>query len=334
MVECYFLTHGKSSCILGDLLGARIDGGGIMAESIEEGWHTHTVIDKSELEEYLHKISSDSDGRLEVQTHCVAVGGDTIDSDALIEFASEKFPYLVFPEDEVEERFPEVYRDALAKAGLREDAIRDGLYGELLLFLLVEGLLDLPMISHKIAGKQNPTDEVKGSDGLFFGEFHGEDALGIGEAKFFTNRNAGIRDSLESTDRFHGSGGASTRNHELEVATNNLSDNLSQKQIEELAERLTANTSDYRLVHPIFVGYEEDELNRLQAQAADGNELEETLFKFLEDSSGTLEYVQDHLKEYEELQKHWLVFILLPVEDSDSFKQRLRNRIFFPWRTG
>lgn len=305
-----------------------------MAESVEEDWHTHTVIDKTELEEYLREVSSNSDGRLEVQTHCIAVGGDTIDTDALIEFASEKFPYLVFAEDELEERFPSGYRDALARTGFREDHVRDGLYGELLLFLFVEGLLNLPMISHKIAGKQNPTDEVKGSDGVFFGEYRGEDAVGIGEAKFFTDRNDGIRDSLESTDRFAGSDGAGRRNHELEVAANNLSENLSRERIVELSERLTSNKSDYRLVHPIFVGYEEEELTRMQAEVMEGDELEERLFEFLYDDGEAFEYVQKQLEGYTELQKHWLVFILLPVENTDLFKEQLKDRIYFPWGGG
>lgn len=278
--------------------------------------------------EYLEEVSNKSEDRLEVQTHCIAVGGDTIDSDALIEFASQKFPYLVFPEEEVEERAEVVYRDAQERAGLHDDAIRDGLYGELLLFLLVDGLLDLPMISHKIAAKQNPQDEVKGSDGLFFGEYHGEEALGIGEAKFFTEKKAGIRDSLESTDRFHGSGGSSTRNHELEVASNSLSRNLSRERIEELSERLTATKSDYRLVHPIFVGYEEEELTQLQVEATDGDELQEMLVEHLEDGGETHDYIRRQLEGYEELRKQWLVFILLPVDNPDSFKKRLKERIF------
>lgn len=299
-----------------------------MSGPVTGGWHIHTVIEREELVEYLEEVSNKSEDRLEVQTHCIAVGGDTIDSDALIEFASQKFPYLVFPEEEVEERSEVVYRDAQERAGLRDDVIRDGLYGELLLFLLVDGLLDLPMISHKIAAKQNPQDEVKGSDGLFFGEYHGEEALGIGEAKFFTEKKAGIRDSLESTDRFHGSGGSSTCNHELEVVSNSLSRNLSRERIEELSERLTATKSDYRLVHPIFVGYGEEELTQLQVEATDGDELQEMLVEHLEDGGETHDYIRRQLEGYEELRKQWLVFILLPVDNPDSFKKRLKERIF------
>lgn len=298
-----------------------------MSESVTEGWHTHTVIDQEELMKHLLPLSEVNDGKLEVQTYCIAVGGDTIDSEGLIQFASDKFPYFVFPEDEVDERSPQVYRDAQSRAGLRGDTKRDGLYGELLLFLLVDGLLDLPMISHKIAGKQNPQDEVKGSDGVFFGEYRGEESLGIGEAKFFTDKKPGIRDSIESTDRFHGSEGGRTRSNELEIASRNLSQNLSQERIEELSERLTSNSKSYRLVHPIFVGYEEDELNRMQVEATDGENLEEKVIEFMDDDEDVLPYIKERLEEYEELQKHWLVFILLPVEDSDAFKERLREKI-------
>lgn len=299
-----------------------------MSESIAKGWHTHTVIEEAKLEEYLLSPSQMSDGRLEVQTHCITVGGDTIDTEGLIKFASDMFPHFVFPAGEVEERSPQVYRDAQARAGLREDSQRDGLYGELLLFLLVDGLLDLPMISHKIAGKQNPQDEVKGSDGVFFGEYRGKESLGIGEAKIFGDKKEGIRDSLESTDRFHGSGGGRMQDHELEVAANNLSTNLSRERIEELSERLTSNSTSYRLVHPIFVGYEEDELNRMQAEAMDGDELEKWLSEFIEGGEDMLSYVQERLKNHKDLQKQWLVFFLLPVENSDAFKERLKEKIY------
>jgi len=299
-----------------------------MSESIAKGWRAYTIIEKEKLKEYLLSPSQMSDGRLEVQTHCITVGGGTIDTEGLIQFASDMFPYFVFPSDEVEERSLQVYRDAQARAGFRKDSQRDGLYGELLLFLLVDGLLDLPMISHKIAGKQNPQDEVKGSDGVFFGEYRGEEALGIGEAKIFGDKKDGIRDSIESTDRFHGSGGARMQNHELEVAANNLSTNLSRERIEELSERLTSSSTSYRLVHPIFVGYEEDELNQMQAEAMDGDELEKQLSEYIEEDEDMLSYIQDRLNEYKDLQKQWLVFFLLPVEDSDLFKQRLKEKIY------
>ena len=304
-----------------------------MSESIAKGWHAHTVVKEEELREYLLSPSQTSDGRLEVRTHCIAVGGNTIDTNGLIKFASNMFPHFVFPEDEVEERFPQVYRDAQARAGFRENSQRDGLYGELLLFLLVDGLLDMPMISHKITGKQNPQNEVKGSDGVFFGEYRGKESLGIGEAKIFGDKKAGIRDSIESTDRFHGSGGGQMQDHELEVAANNLSTNLSGERLVELSERLTSNSSSYQIIHPIFVGYEEDELNRIQEDPIDGDELEERLFSFIEEDEDMVPYIQEKLEEYQDLRKHWLVFFLLPVEDSDVFKEQMKEKIY-PQSTG
>lgn len=301
-----------------------------MSETVTEGWHTHTVIERDELMEYLFSTSEDSDGRLAVKNYCIAIGGDTIDTDGLIEFASSKLPFFVFPEDEIEDREPVAYRDALRRIGYRDDYERDGLYGELLLFLLVDGILEMPMISHKIAGKQNPKDEVKGSDGVFYGEYEGEESLGIGEAKFFTDKKGGIRDSLESTSRFHGLKGGRKRRSELEIASRNLSDNLSEEKIEHLAETLTDDSKAYRLVHPIFVGYEWEQLHEAQSTAMDGDELEEKVLEFVDDDEDILPYIKEKLVEYEELQRHWLVFILLPVEDTEAFKRKLKESIY-PW---
>ena len=172
-----------------------------------KSWSSFIVIEEDELLEQIFPVDEASDGKVEIKNYCVSLGGDTIDTAGFIEFISRKFPYFVFPEEEVEELSPIAYREAQARAGYQGDFITDGKYGELILFVLVEGLLEMPMISHKIAGKQNPSDEIKGSDGVFFGEYSGEESLGIGEAKFFSDKKGGLRDSLESTARFHGTEG-------------------------------------------------------------------------------------------------------------------------------
>jgi len=158
-----------------------------------KSWSSFIVIEEDELLEQIFPVDEASDGKVEIKNYCVSLGGDTIDTAGFIEFISRKFPYFVFPEEEVEELSPIAYREAQARAGYQGDFITDGKYGELILFVLVEGLLEMPMISHKIAGKQNPSDEIKGSDGVFFGEYSGEESLGIGEAKFFSDKKGGLR---------------------------------------------------------------------------------------------------------------------------------------------
>jgi len=299
-----------------------------MSEATIKSWSSFTVIEEDELLEQVFPISETSDEKLEVKNYCVALAGDTIDTSGFIEFISEKFPYFVFPEDKVEELGHIAYRDAQARAGYQGDFIRDGKYGELILFVLVEGLLEMPMISHKIAGKQNPSDEVKGSDGVFFGEYDGEESLGIGEAKFFSDKKGGIRDSLESTARFHGMEGDRKRKDELEVAARNLSPNI-EGRVEELAERLVSPSRDYQILHPIFVGYESEELHQAQAASINERELEERILETVESDDDLLPYISERIgEEHPELEKHRIVFILLPVEDADRFRKRVKDAIY------
>ena len=271
----------------------------------------------------------EEDGKVVVENYCIAVSGDTIDTDGFVQFLREKFLYLVFPEEEVEERGPLAYHDAQQRVGYTEDYLRAGLYSELLLFVLVDAILNMPMICHKMALKQDPSDEQKGSDGVFFGEYNGEECLGIGEAKFYTDLKGGLRSSLSSTSNFHGPDGDVERRHELNVATRSLSKNLSKSKIQELADRLTSASRDYQLMHPVFVGYEAKELREAQTRAMDEEELLQKIKAFVDEEEDLVPYIKDKLSDdYPELEKFVLVFILLPVEDTKGFKTKMRNAIY------
>lgn len=298
-----------------------------MSETVSGVWSSFTVIEEDELLEYLYPPENHREGKVELKSCCITLGGDTIDSEGFIEFLKDQFPYLVFPEDEVDEmKYP--FHEAQKRAGLKGDEIRDGTYGELILFTLVDGLLDMPLVCHKLTLQPNPLDEQKASDGVFFGDFEGEESLGLGEAKFYTDQKDAIRDALESTSRFHGSEGNRTRENELEVAATNLSKNLSKAQIKDLADRFQSPSRDYSLIHPIFIGYESEELHQLQTEPSDTEELEEKILEFINDDD-ILAYIRERLEEnHEELQSNWLVFIMLPVENADEFKKRMKESIY------
>lgn len=300
-----------------------------MAKSVTGDWSAYTVIDGDDLLERVFQTDEELDGKINVKRYCITVGGDTIDTEGFIEFLKEKFLYLVFPEEEIEERGVLAYNEALQRAGYKDDYVRSGIYGELLLFVFVDAILEMPLICHKIALKQDPSDEQKGSDGVFFGEYNDSECLGIGEAKFYQDRDGAIRSSLESSMGFHGGEGDVERSQEINVATRNLSENLPKDELEALADRLTSPSRDYNLVHPIFIGYEANELHTIQTEAMDSAELEEKIRDFVDSEGEILPYIRDRLKsDYPDLEKHHLVFILLPVEDSDTFKERMRNAIY------
>lgn len=301
-----------------------------MSRQFSRTWSSSTVIEEEELLEYIFPAAEVEEDKIKVKNYCIDVGGDTIDTEGFVEFLREKFLYFVFPEDEIEEFGELAYNEAQQRVGPKDDYVRSGLYSELLLFVFVDAVLEMPMICHKLILNQNPSEEQKGSDGVFFGEYNDKESLGIGEAKFYTDRSGGISSSIDSTSKFHGERGDQKRQHELSIASRNLENtNLSEEEIKELADRLTNSSRDYRLIHPIFIGYEEDELHEVQTEAVDGDELREKIVDVVEDGDNLLSYIKETIKEdHENLEKHHLVFIFLPVEDSDEFKARVREAIY------
>ncbi|WP_394743067.1 HamA C-terminal domain-containing protein [Natronococcus roseus] len=306
-----------------------------MSESIlKHDWSSSTVIDEDELLDYVFPTHQDSDAKIEVRNYCIEIGGDTIDTEAFIQFLKKKFLYFVFPEDELEEHGIMAYNEALQRVGYDEDYDSDGLYGELLLFVFIDAVLDMPMITHKLLMKSNPNDEEKGSDGVFFGEYDGEVSLALGEAKFYTDKKGGIRSSLESTSRFHGAGGDERRRHSLSVASRglfggtNLDGELDQAEIAELAEQLTTPSRDYRLIHPIFIGYENTDLVDVQTESVDEDQLRDRIVEVVKEDD-VLDYIDGRIsEEHANLKKHYIVLIFLPVEDTSEFKKRVKNAIY------
>lgn len=306
---------------------------------ITEDWSLATVIDEDELRDYVFPTHDDNDGKVEIRNYCIEVGGDTIDTEAFIQFLKKKFLYFVFPEEELEEHGKLAYNEAWHRVGFDEDHDSDGLYGELLLFVFVDAVLNMPMISHKLLLKSNPNDEEKGSDGVFFGEYEGAESLGIGEAKFYTDKKGGIRSSLESTSRFHGEDGDEKRRHELSIASRglfagtNLDKELDRSEIEDLAERLTAPSRDYQLIHPIFIGYEQEEFVSIQEEPREEDQLREELKQLVAEEDDIVDYIKERVAaEHEELRTQYLIFIFLPVEKSEEFRERVKDAIYPPTR--
>jgi hypothetical protein len=298
-----------------------------MSKTLENGWAEYTAIDREELLEYIFSPNSWEDGKIKANVYCVKPAIDTLDVGGFLDFLQSQYHRFVFPESEWKGmETPGV--EAQRRADFDDDARYDGKLGELVLFVLVDGLLDLPTISHKVAHKQEPVQEVKGSDGLFFDHFGGEEALAIGEAKIYSRRSQGINDALESTERFHGTTGDSKTDHELNVAAKTLSEDLNEDETDRLIEVLGSSGKQYRTVHPIFAGYEEEWLLKIQKECTGPEELQERIEQRIRDSELELSVMDTIEEDYPELRKYWLVFFLFPLEDVDVFRERLQERIF------
>lgn len=299
-----------------------------MSESKIKPWSNATLIDQEDLLKYIFQGGSwNYDPGLDISVYCIKPAPDSLDEEAFVQFLGEQYPYFVMPKEEVdEEKYP--YREAQRRADFDEDSRYDGKLGELVLFVLVDALLGLPLVCHKLGQMQEPVQDQKGADALFYGMHDGTESLGIGEAKIYANSSQGIDSALESTERFHGADGAAKTRHELTVARNNLSDNLEDDQIERLLDVFSSQRTQYKHLHPIFIGYEAKWLNDKQKECSGPDELKAQIIDELE-SCGIQDDIRETLKSnYSGLEKYDLVFLMLPLEDVDRFRERLQEEIF------
>lgn len=301
-----------------------------MSQEIFDEWKTSTVIEEEDLQEYVFSVDEEKSENIELKNYCIETGGGTIATDAFIKFLREKFPFFVFPEKEVEDMGYMAYRRAQEQAGHDSDYKSAGLPGELILFLFVEGILEMPLVCHKLAIRESTSGEQKGSDGIFYGTYENDECLGLGEAKCYQDRKAAIRNSLDSTSRFYGIGGDEFRWNEIHVAARNIErTNLNKEQIKDLSEKLVTTPQEFKNIHPIFIGYSEEELENFEIDAGNSKVLKDQLLEYIEEDQ-IFSYIENKVEEYSDLKKHQLIFIMLPVEDATKFKKRVMRSIYGP----
>ncbi|WP_336024765.1 HamA C-terminal domain-containing protein [Halobellus salinisoli] len=298
-----------------------------MSEAIEFSWSRHTVIDDSELLKYIYEVESWEGGTLKVDSYCIKPSAGTLNQSGFIQFLRNQLPRFVFSQSERDDRDWPGW-DAPEFISEKEDDDNVGIVGELILFVLVDAILNMPMVCHKVSLKQDPVQAVKGSDGLFFGEFRGKDALAFGEAKFKTQRSTAITEAIEDTERFHGPEGHSKKGFELDVASRTLSEDLNEEEVRRIAETLSPETTQHREIHPVFIGYEDDNLAEFQMECDDEEELIERIATRVSDSD-LKAYVKEKIEEeHPEMQKYWMIFFLFPIEDTTNFKSEWQNAVF------
>lgn len=210
-----------------------------------------------------------------------------------------------------------------------------GKYGELLLFALVESVLGCKMIAHKIKHLTNVNDEVKGSDGIFLGEYNNEKAILFGESKIMQSLSGAIVDALESINRYHNDReSAHNRNHELVIAREDIDKyDVDGVDIDELYDRLDPETETYKtqiLVHPIILMYERAFILEIQKKASSSEEFKELiskeLLKRLKQKQEVFDLVTNHIKN-QNLEHSFLDFFLFPVDDVSKFRAAMDDKL-------
>lgn len=210
-----------------------------------------------------------------------------------------------------------------------------GKYGELMLFALVEGVLQCKMVAHKIKHLTNVNDEVKGSDGIFLGNYNENKAILFGESKIMQSLSGAVVDALESINRYHNDPENShNRSHELVIAREHIHKyDIDGVDIDDLYDRLDSTSDDYKeqlLVHPIILMYERSFIKKLQINAKTHTEFNEMISKELSErlkrKNEVFDLVNKHVKEHN-LEHSFLDFFLIPVDDVSKFRSAMDDKL-------
>jgi len=207
---------------------------------------------------------------------------------------------------------------------------KDGKFGELILYLLIESVLRVPMIALKLTS--SPNDQVKGSDGIFCGNYLSRPAILIGEAKVYKKINPAINSAFRSLNRFYQNQDA-LDNECLVARQSSRYDCLSNEQMDYIYDCLTIG-SEFNLarevIHPVLIIY--DSASVVEAKGADDNELISHLKCLIHESTVQHEaYIVSLLEKFSAIRS--VDFFFIPMESVDVFRNAVFKAIHgFSWQ--
>ena len=299
-------------------------------------WENLIEIDRTWITKQLNHLFQDIDVKVNINLYCVKPSGTKLSILALADELHYMLPDYVYGKKKRKEMGD---RKAALTANHffgKKDPKTDGKYGELLLFALVESVLGCKMIAHKIRSITNFSDQVKGGDGVFLGNYSISDgrlqpALLIGESKVMGSYSDALKDALVSLSRFcDAASDPEFLSTELVIAKENL--NLGDEMdLDELYNRLTPSTSEYKeqiLVLPVLLMFNSKGLKNCEDKCMTAADLENEIHKLIHSKKARfIKSIKDKLAEYREVRKMHLHFFLLPCTNVDEFRNTLYYKI-------
>ncbi|MFD2907785.1 Hachiman antiphage defense system protein HamA [Flavobacterium ardleyense] len=316
--------------------------------------------------EFNHHYTEKVNDKLNIRLYSIKPSGTTINSISLANTLLDILPYYFKSKSEIDKQVQReisktindytsasdidqkeeiakivharTYREAKSFFKKKSSDSKSGKYGELLLFGLVEAVFDCKMIAHKITNLTNYHDEVKGGDGIFMGNYklpngNIEVAYLIGESKVWKDYSGAKKDALESINRFYDSKiQADFKTLEFFIAQKDIEKVVgNQIDIDELYDRLDQKSELFKsqiAVHPILIMYETKNYNNLMKNALNCTELTNLIdINIKSKLDKTLEKIALKVKEFPELEKVFLDFILIPTNSVADFNDTMDNLI-------
>jgi len=210
-------------------------------------------------------------------------------------------------------------KDLLRKSDVSGEA------GEILLYFLLETVLEAPQLVAKIDLKTNPNKEINGSDGIHMKYVDGKELLEIyfGEAKLEQNIYNALTHAFESLENFHES---KLLEHELGIVTSHYkwADDKTKEAVINFLDRQSP-VGECRYNHACLIGYDWNEYSKL---STDERESFINNFKsiYLKDISRIYNLFEKRYKGFKF--KHYnLEVFFLPFKSVQEFRNAFLNAI-------
>lgn len=313
--------------------------------------------------EFNHHFTENIDDKLKVRLYSIKPSGTAVNSislaNALLSILPDYFKSKIEIDKEVQREIEKTiseyttatdlehreemvkkisyknYREAAKFFKTKTSESKSGKYGELLLFGIVEAVLNCKMVAHKISNLTNYHDEIKGGDGVFMGKYEStngvlNNAYLIGESKVWKSYSGAKMDALTSINRFYDSKTQANFNTlEFFIAQKDIEKFVDNKNVDinELYDRLDPKSDLFKqqiAVHPILIMYETKSYDNLMIKAKNNDEL----IKLIDDNiksnlKKSLENISLKVQGFPELKKVFLDFILIPVNSVENFNKTM-----------
>ncbi|MDF1641547.1 HamA C-terminal domain-containing protein [Thalassolituus oleivorans] len=196
---------------------------------------------------------------------------------------------------------------------------RTGEAGEILLYFLMEAVLNAPQVVSKMELKTNHRDEVKGSDGIHarYDPNSGIVDFFFGESKLYTESSSAITDAINSVEQFHD---ISMYQHEFTMVTKHFkyADEVTKNAISSLIVHGEPG-ANVRINHACLIGYDFKGFKELPYGKGYDEFLQEFLDRFLKDGSRLTRLLQKRFDIFERKSLCFEVF-LIPFPSVDDFR--------------
>lgn len=251
----------------------------------------------------------------------------------LIEFVTTKLIDYSIPkklQDEAKEELNNTGSTSkIVELGIRAkhlftDLEKTGEFGEMLLYILVQEILELPQLISKMSLKTSGHLHYQGADGIHVRYDKTDDSLSLywGESKMEKTIYSGVKNCFESLKSFllDTYGHESTQARDLQLITSNISENINNSDLENILVRYfdldddLSNKLKYKGV--CFVGFDSDHYPKKPLEKT----TQDLIDIFQKELAEWLKTTGNQIKRHVNLEKFEIHIFLIPFPSVQDFR--------------